>query len=48
MQEIVSIILEDGDFEAIKDKHVLARAPHLESRPVKHHSQVRPIEIILD
>ena len=41
MQEIVSIILNDGDFEAIKDKHVFSRAPYLEHTPVNHHSQVR-------
>ena len=48
MQEIVSIILEDGNFEAIKDRHVLDRAPQLERTPVKHASQVSVIKIILD
>ena len=44
MQEIASIILEDGDFEAIKGQHVLHRAPHLERTQAKHPSQVRTIK----
>ena len=40
MQEIVSLILKDGDFENVKDTHVFSRALYLENTPVKQHSQV--------
>lgn len=40
MQEIVSIIIKDGDFDAIKNTHVFMRAPYMEMTPVNHHSQL--------
>ncbi|XP_072020031.1 sulfotransferase 1E1-like [Amphiura filiformis] len=43
MQEIVSIVLKDGNFDAIKNTHNWMRAPYMELTPVNHHSQLEQV-----